>query len=122
MLTDDRVATEITPESSGYINDSPWYAFKVEPNGADIARITVRYSGGHHRYWPKISADGLTWYPMEDRYVRAADDRLTADIVVPLDGKPVWVSAHELVTTRVYDAWGKKLARTSGFTPEVTAF
>jgi hypothetical protein len=122
VVSDEQVAIEIRPESDGYINDSPWYAFKVQPDGADVARVTLRYFGGHHRYWPKISGDGLTWYPMEDRYVRAADDRLTAEIVVPLDGNPVWVAAHELITPAIYDAWGRRIARTTGFSPEVLGY
>ena len=35
ILSDDHVAIEIRPESDGYINDSPWYAFKVEPAGGN---------------------------------------------------------------------------------------
>ena len=122
ILSDDHVAIEIRPESDGYINDSPWYAFKVEPDGADLARMTLRYFGGHHRYWPKISDDGLSWYPIEDRYVRAADDRLTAEIVVPLEGNAVWIAAHELITPAIYEAWGQKLARSTGFLPDVLGY
>ena len=35
VVSDERVAIEIRPESDGYINDSPWYAFKVEPAGGN---------------------------------------------------------------------------------------
>lgn len=122
VLSPDHVEVEIRPESDGYINDSPWYAFRIEPAGADVARVTLRYVGGHHRYRPKISGDGLNWNPLEDRFVRGAEDRLTAEIVVPLDGSAVWISAHELITPAVYDAWARNLKRATGFPPRVLGY
>jgi hypothetical protein len=122
VVSDEHVAIEIRPESDGYINNSPWYAFKVEPAGADMAHVTLRYVGGHHRYWPKMSGDGLNWYPMDERFVSPADDRLAAHIIVPLDGRTVWVAAHELITPAIYDAWGQMIAGSTGFSPEVLGY
>ncbi len=53
VLSDNHVRLRILPESEGYINDSPWYAFKLLPARPGTAEITLRYEGGHHRYPPK---------------------------------------------------------------------
>jgi len=115
VLSPDHVRLDIRPESSGYINDSPWYAFKIVPSAPGEALITLRYSGGHHRYWPKISGDGLNWYPMDEQYVTASENRKSADIALPLDGSPVWVAAQEIIPPALYRVWAEKLSLSSGY-------
>ncbi len=115
VLSPGHVRLDIRPESSGYINDSPWFAFKIIPTAPGEALVTLRYSGGHHRYWPKISNDGLNWYSMDEQYVTAASNGKTADITVPLDGDPVWIAAQEIIPPTLYRVWAEKLSRSSGY-------
>ena len=78
VLAANHVRVDIRPERSKdrkKINNSPWYAFKLIPVTAGDAVITLRYTDGSHRYWPKISVDGLTWYPMDERNVSVAPAR-----------------------------------------------
>lgn len=119
VLDDDHVRLRILPENEGYINDSPWYAFKVLPGAAGAAAITLRYEGGHHRYWPKISNDGLHWEPLEERYVSASPNGSSADLRVPLGDTPVWIAAQEIVTPAVYDVWSRKTANATGVPVDV---
>ena len=114
VMAANHVQLKILPESSGYINDSPWYAFKLVPSGATTAHISLLYSGGHHRYWPKISEDGLNWRPLEEHQVTSSSNGLSADIEVPLSGKPVWVAAQEIISPEIYRVWNRKIANESG--------
>jgi len=87
----------IVPEDDGYINNSPWYSFKLIPKEKTTAEITLRYEGGEHRYWPKISFDGTTWSRLDES---AVDESLFGNSVtfqVALTDQPVWVSAQMLV-------------------------
>ena len=113
VLSDTHVRLAILPEDSGYINDSPWFSFKLQPKGATTATITLKYSGGHHRYIPKFSTDGLRWSPVPAESVQVSDDGTVATFDVALSGDPTWVSAQELVLPAVYRKWAKEQAATS---------
>ncbi len=113
-LVDNHVSIEIIPENSEPINDSAWYAFKLVPKAPVVARILINYTGGHHRYWPKISQDGLNWLPLDERYVHAHAGGRKVELQVPLADKPVWIAAQELITLSTYQHWSKRLERESG--------
>ncbi len=96
------------------INASAWYAFKLIPHTAGDAVITLRYKGGHHRYWPKMSVDGLTWYPVDESNFVVSPDREQAEITIPLDSSPVWIAAQEIISPAIYNFWNKKTSRATG--------
>lgn len=115
VLADDHVRVTIFPEDDGYINDSPWYAFRLEPNasnatsGAESA-ITLDYRGGHHRYAPKTSRDGLTWTPLDPARVAVSDDGKHATLTLALEFAPLWIAAQELLTPAMYEAWNRHMS------------
>ncbi len=111
VLSDDHVRLDILPESSGKINDSPWYAFKLSSNSPMTAKISLRYHGGHHRYWPKVSNDGLRWTRLGSQHVVSSANGRRAEFDVDLTGEPVWVAAQELITPTIYEAWYRKTAK-----------
>lgn len=113
---DNSVQVAIRPESDGYINNSPWYAFKLMPTAPGDAVINLRYYGGNHRYWPKVSNDGLTWTPLDESNVTVSENRRDAKLVVPLDGEPLWVASQEVIPPVIYDAWNARVARAAGHT------
>ncbi|MDJ0747854.1 MAG: M14 family metallopeptidase [Woeseiaceae bacterium] len=108
------VRLEIHPEISGKINPSPWFAFKIVPDGASEAVVELVYTRHAHRYWPKISNDGLNWDPIDERFVTATDDGKSARIVIPLATEPVWIAAQEIITPEVQDAWNREISAASG--------
>ena len=117
VLAANQVRVDIRPERSKdrkKINNSPWYAFKVIPLAAGDAVISLRYKGGSHRYWPKISVDGLTWYPMDERYVAVSPDEREATITIPLDSTPVWIAAQEIISPAIYNLWNRKTSQATG--------
>jgi predicted deacylase len=111
-LSDDHVRITILPESDGYINDSPWYAMKVVPNFASTATITIEYRGGHHRYQPKTSVDGLHWVALDDGHVTVASDGSKATLTMDLGDEAVWLAAQEIITPAFYDVWNRKMEKT----------
>jgi len=112
VLSDNHVRIRILPEDDGYINDSPWFAFKVVPRAATTATITIDYFGGHHRYVPKISRDGLHWSSISGDDVDESRDGKQASFTVETGETPFWVSAQEILTPRYYEVWNRKMAAT----------
>jgi hypothetical protein len=102
------VRLTILPEDDGYINDSPWYAFKVVPNIASTATITMRYRGGHHRYPPKISRDGVHWSALGESVFKISHRRGKATIKIATGDEPFWIAGQEVVTPLFYDDWSRK--------------
>jgi predicted deacylase len=114
VLSDNHVRLRILPESEGYINDSPWYAFKLLPSEPGTAEITLRYEGGHHRYWPKISTDGLHWTPLDEQYVSSSSDGQKADFKVALGTNHAWIAAQEIITPVMHAMWNHKTSSSTG--------
>lgn len=112
----DEVTLEILREDDKVTNPSPWFAFKVKPERATDAQITLDYGTWKHRYWPKISYDGLNWARLEETAVQVADSGFTATISLALDERPVWIAAQELVTPAIYEVWSRKVADRSDAT------
>lgn len=113
-IADNHVELLIRPEDEGKVNNSAWFAFRLEPAAASVARITLRYEGGTHRYWPKLSRDGAHWIRLDAAAVTAAEDGTTAEFIVPLGDDPIWIAAQELVTPKEYAAWNARTAEVAG--------
>jgi hypothetical protein len=111
VLADDHVRLDILPENSGKINNSPWYAFKLSSASPMTATISLRYHGGHHRYWPKVSTDGLHWTRLDPQRVVVSANGRSADFEVDLTSGPVWMAGQELITPVIYDVWNHKTAK-----------
>lgn len=111
MLSDDHVRLDILPESGGKINDSPWYAFKLSSNSPMTAKISLRYRGGHHRYWPKVSKDGQHWTRLDPQHVVSSANGRRAEFEIDLSADPVWMAGQELITPVIYDAWNSRTAK-----------
>lgn len=114
VLSASHVRLTISPEDDGFINDSPWYAFKLTPDTAGTATVTLRYLGGHHRYVPKLSSDGLNWQAIDERNVRISKDGTQAELTLSLADATLWVSGQELVIPTIYDTWNHEIATHHG--------
>jgi hypothetical protein len=110
VLSPNHVQLDIRPEDEGKINNSPWFAFRIDPSMSGRATVTLTYEGGSHRYWPKISEDGETWLRLPESSVTSTEDGRRAEFEIPLTDEPVYVSAQELVMPAAYEAWNRKLS------------
>lgn len=113
VLADNHVELSIRPEDDGYINPSPWFAFKIVAPSDATAIVSLQYYGGHHRYVPKISTDGLNWSPVDISSVEVSREGTRATFEVPLDQEETWIAAQELVTPPIYNAWNARTAERS---------
>ena len=111
VLSDNHVELSIRPEDDGYINPSPWFAFKIVAPADATAIVSLQYFGGRHRYVPKVSTDGLNWQPVDASRVEVSRKGTRATFEVPLDEEITWIAAQELVTPTIYNAWNARTAK-----------
>lgn len=67
----------------------------------------MRYEACGHRYWPKISSDGVNWHYLPQEAVQLSEfaGRNQAHITLRSNGAPMFVSAQEIIVPATYDAW-----------------
>ena len=106
------VLLTIKPENTP-INNSPWYAFKVESERLGRVDVKLEYQDGTHRYTPKLSSDGVKWieYPA-DRLI-VGDDKSYTAFSVPIKVGVTWVAAQPLLGLEAYQQWWSPLTRNS---------
>lgn len=101
---------KITPEFIP-INNSPWYAFSIESAEAQTVPMLISYQGGQHRYWPKISNDGIHWAPVPMEYVKRPDSTLRFSL--PVRRGRTFVAAQELRTHQMTRDWTLDLPKST---------
>ncbi|MGB7328278.1 MAG: M14 family metallopeptidase [Rubripirellula sp.] len=117
QISDDEFVITIQPERD-QINDSAWYAFRIESTAAELSNVNnvsirLNYVGGTHRYDPKISRDGQTWETAAHLVTRRHPVGKEIEMQIPLDGKPIWVAGQELLDSESLDAWADRLSKQS---------
>lgn len=117
-LTGDTVLTVlITPENTP-VNSSPWYAFKLRADTLKNIRLVITYSEGYaHRYYPKISSDGIHWqkvdtteYTIDSVSVSQNKELLFCSFRLTLGKDTTWIAAQPLITSDSIYRWVDKLA------------
>ena len=98
----------IRPENTP-INNSAWYAFRVQANQPRTIHVHLRYENGSHRYRPKLSRDGKNWTLLDNGSIQRKDRRL-AVLTLRVDRQPLWVAAQEMVVREPLEAWMNRLA------------
>jgi predicted deacylase len=116
----DTLIAWITPENAP-INPSPWYAFKLWADEPREVYIKLTYQDARHRYYPKLSRDGLRWTALDSADYREFNKgdadfgvgSLPEYVQMRLSVGPdtLWVAGQELQTSRHVDAWMDSLAR-----------
>lgn len=93
----------IAPEDAD-INPSPWYAFKISPKQDTPIMVELNYTGGKHRYDPKVSLDRQRWARMSPGFVDViSDDRVR--LTVNTTGRDVYVAGQEIIDQSDHMAW-----------------
>lgn len=101
---------EIRPEDKPPINQSPWYALRVNPKTPTEATIHLTFVDGYARYWPKTSKDRMNWTRLPEHAVTFSDDGRKMTLSLPVDEMPHYVSAQPLTLPSWYEAWMNTLA------------
>ena len=118
VLTDDTLVTVlITPENTP-INMSPWYAFKIWSEDEQDIYLKLTYAeGASHRYYPKLSQDGLNWQILDSAKYEETMKVINEEEEVPINATmqlsigpdTLWISAQELITSSKIDQWTNQL-------------
>lgn len=99
-----------SPETTP-INPSPWYAFKVISDKKKTITVFLNYTYGKHRYWPKLSRDGLRWTTLKPAKITKYNDDTKVRLKLKVDDKPLWVSAQEILTNKQHALWSRYQAQ-----------
>lgn len=119
VYANDTITALITPENTP-INPSPWYAFKIWSDTTQEVFIKLTYLlGVKHRYYPKLSYDGLNWNNLdplnyyEGKVSGLKNERLLPDFItmqLSIGPDTIWISAQELITSKHVNKWIDELA------------
>ncbi len=128
----DTLYTAIIAAENYPINPSAWYAFKISAKTPRTVWIHLTYLNAKHRYFPKISRDGLTWQTVDSSDCRLEKDTTikattfqenalseSAYVRIRVDERPTWVAAQEMLTTKVVGKWAKELTKKSFVSREI---
>lgn len=107
---DGIVTIVIAPEDDPPINESPWYSFRLNPKHAVGLKIELTFIDGYARYWPKLSKDGKSWFPMAAPQAKVGEDGQSMTISLPPSRTTVWISAQERVLPAYYENWIHELS------------
>lgn len=112
-LVHDTVVITISAENYP-INESPWYAFKIWADTNINLPLRLIYIKEKHRYYPKISDDGVVWrlLPQEQFHNGEIEQEnnpwkrpntVTFDLSLKAD--TLWIAAQQVITNREVDNW-----------------
>ncbi|MBT3207645.1 MAG: hypothetical protein HN704_07555 [Bacteroidetes bacterium] len=119
VLSNDTIVALINPENTP-INSSPWYSFKIWSNSEQTIQLRLSYLHGvKHRYYPKLSHDGIVWNNLDsanfskgfvkpENNERELADNITIKLSIGTD--TLWISAQELITSKHVLNWTEKMA------------
>jgi cytosolic carboxypeptidase protein 6 len=111
------ITSENTP-----INISPWYAFKIWSKQKKQIFVNLTYGEGYkHRYYPKLSENGLQWvsldstnyveYKKGDKNFGPSSLALKVQMKLEVSSDTLWVSAQELQTSKHVKKWVDDLSK-----------
>lgn len=111
------LAVTLTPEDTPPINCSAWYAFRLTPQpGAKRGQrvtITLNYTACGHRYWPKVSEDGVHWTPLRAKDVTVFENNgiKQAQLQIQMKARPLFVAGQEIIAPSTNEHWLAEKAR-----------
>jgi hypothetical protein len=117
---DDHYTVWITAENTP-VNVSPWYAFKVWTEHPREITVQLSYQNSRSRYYPKISADGVNFRPLDSLSfkainpgegefgIKAAPE--AAELVIKVQTEPIIIAAQELYTSSRVKSWVDSLSQ-----------
>ena len=107
VIHESAIVLDITPETAPN-HHSPWYGFRVT-KGAGQLKVVLNYAEQKHRYWPKISEDGVNWRRLSPSAFAVSEDEKFVTFSLSITGQPIWISAQENRTNEWYSAWSNSI-------------
>ncbi|MFD0796838.1 M14 family metallopeptidase [Maribacter chungangensis] len=121
LKNNDNTFTALITSENTPVNMSPWYSFKIwSAQEQSIELILTYQETAKHRYYPKLSKDGVNWSSLDSinytEYEKGDADfgpgSLPVKIKMTLDIGPevLWVSGQELETSTRVSSWADTLS------------
>lgn len=118
VLTQDSLVTALITAENTPINESPWYAFKMWADSTKKIQLKITYSEGvAHRYFPKVSRDGINWksidsafYVVDSVSVSKGESPKYCLTNLTLSADTLWIAGQEIITSEYIDNWSAGLA------------
>lgn len=122
LQDNDSTYTALITSENTPVNTSPWYAFKVWAKEKEEISLMLTYQeSSKHRYYPKLSRDGLNWSPIDSinytEYEKGDKDfgpgSLPLKVSMKLEVGPdtLWVAGQELHTSKHVSSWRGTLSQ-----------
>ena len=105
-LNDSIFQVVIYPENEP-INPSPWYAFRVWSKGDQAIYLDFEYGESKHRYYPKLSMDGVVWKNADSSAIVYNEEKFD---LLKLDlekDDTVWVASQDVLNSDYVYTWAK---------------
>ncbi len=130
LKENDSTYTALITSENTPINISPWYAFKVWSKKPQTIHVMLTYQDPvKHRYYPKLSKDGLKWtaldsldyteYEKGDVAFGAGSLAKKASIRLQVGPDLLWVAGQELQTSKHVQHWVDSLSVNKHVTQQV---
>ena len=103
-LNDSTYQVTILPENEP-INESPYYAFRIWSKESKNINLQLNYPTTTHRYWPKISVDGVHWKPIDSSQFLLMKGDSIAQLALPVSDLKLWVAAQEIHASTDVKNW-----------------
>ncbi|MBA4744412.1 MAG: hypothetical protein H2058_04060 [Muricauda sp.] len=118
----DSTYTALITSENTPVNISPWYAFKVWGRTKGSIDVMLTYQAtAKHRYYPKLSRDGINWSALDSlRYQEFEKGErafgpgsLPEKVRLRLEVGPdtLWVAGQELQNSIIVNSWMDSLAQ-----------
>ena len=122
LQDNDSTYTGLITSENTPVNTSPWYAFKVWAKEKEEISLMLTYQeSSKHRYYPKLSLDGLNWSALDSvnytEYEKGDKDfgpgSLPLKVNMKLEVGPdtLWVAGQELHTSKHVSNWRGTLSQ-----------
>lgn len=108
-VNDSTYQAVILPENEP-INASPHYAFRIQSDKEQSVYLQLTYPTHQHRYWPKLSKDGINWQPIDSTNFKLTADGKNAELALQIDKHPLWIAAQEIQNSEHNLSWAKSLS------------
>lgn len=120
----DGFVLSVSPEPAidGVINPSPWYAFKVSGQSDGPVRVKIDYSKFRHRYTPRMSYDGETWFDLDEGSAVVSDDERILSLDLPPVSGSYLVAGQPLMDINKVDSLTDALIQKFALKEEVVGY
>ncbi|UXX79870.1 M14 family metallopeptidase [Reichenbachiella carrageenanivorans] len=117
QISDSSFYATIMPENEP-INQSAWYAFKLWRKEASEQYVTLEYPTGKHRFYPKLSHDGVTWSLLDSARILYDSASQMTTLKLEVSSDTLWVAAQEVLDAKMGLQWCETISESELVTYE----